>query len=397
MNKALIIAVAITNILLSGCASQPVSTFETFHPQDLNESVSSGQFVQKADNFFVINDSSSSIADDYLGQNYPAQPAPTKFSVEKEILNRINLNIPDSLKLTSSIRSFGFGPCLSWSFTRLNQPPTGYSKPSFGSGIDTLTCASGGTPLDSAIEETNHDLSATTGNIAVLILSDGGVDTDPVPAVKALRQRYGDKLCVYTVWVGNDQDRFGHSVLNQLSDYGGCGFGTTAERISSPDGMAKFVQSVFLKDGTPPKVDDCSTQDDDGDGINNCIDKCPNTLKGAHVNPFGCWIVDIKFDNDKSNIKPQFYPELDNAVTVIQQNPGIDIEVQGHTSSTGTAEYNQRLSVRRALAVKEYLTRHAQNGGTLTARGYGLTRPIDTNETEEGRANNRRVQLEVIR
>ncbi|MFZ2407719.1 MAG: OmpA family protein [Methylobacter sp.] len=396
MKKTLIIATAIASALISGCASQPLSTFEIFHAQDLNSAVSSGQYVQKADNFFVLNDSSSSMTEDYLGASYPAQPSPTKFSVEKEILNRINLTIPD-LKLTSSIRSFGFGPCLSWGFTQLNQAPTNYTKSSFGSGIDTLICASGGTPLDTGIEETTNDLSAATGNIAVLVLSDGEVDSDPIPAVKALKQRYGDKLCVYTVWVGNEQDKYGQATLNQLADTTGCGFGTTAERISSPAGMANFVQSVFLKAGTPP-VPDCSALDDDADGINNCNDKCPATLKGAHVNSFGCWIVDIKFDNDKSSIKPQFYPELDNAITVIKANPGVNIEVQGHTSSTGTVAYNQRLSERRAKAVKDYLDRSVtQTGGSLTARGYGLTQPIDTNETEEGRANNRRVQLEVLK
>lgn len=395
MKKKLIIAAAIASTLISGCASQPLTTFEAFQPQDLNALVSSGRYVQKTDNFFVINDSSSSMTENYLGIGYPAQPSPTKLSVEKEILNRINLTIPD-LKLTSSIRSFGFGPCLSWAFTKLNQAPTGYSKSSFGSGIDTLTCASGGSPLDSGVEGTSKDLSTTADNIAVLILSDGEVDTDPVAAVKALKQQHGDKLCVYTVWVGNEQDAYGQAVLNQLADIAGCGFGTTAERISSSDGMSKFVQSIFLK-AAPPVVPDCSMLDDDADGVNNCNDKCPNTLKGAHVNQFGCWIVDIKFDNDKSNIKSQYYPELDNAVTVIKDNPGVNIEVQGHTSNTGTAAYNQKLSERRAQAVKDYLSRKTQAGGALTARGYGLTQPIDTNETEAGRANNRRVQLEVLK
>jgi OOP family OmpA-OmpF porin len=395
MKKTLIIAAAITYLLISGCASQPSSTFQTFPAQDLNSLVSSGQFIQKADNFFVLNDSSSSMTEDYLGTDYPAQPSPTKFSVEKEILNRINLTIPN-LKLTSSIRSFGFGSCLSWGFTQLNLPPASYSKSTFGSGIDSLTCASGGTPLDSGIEETTKDLSTTTGNIAVLILSDGEVDTDPVPAVKSLKQRYGDKLCVYTVWVGNPEDSDGYATLNQLSDIAGCGFSVTAEQISSANDMAKFVRNVFLKPGTLSAAD-CSTLDDDADSINNCNDKCPNTLKGAHVNQFGCWIVDVKFDNDKSNINPQYYPELDNAATVIEDNPGVNIEVQGHTSSTGTAEYNQRLSERRALAVKKYLSGKTHAAPTLTVRGYGLTQPIDTNETEAGRSNNRRVQLEVLK
>jgi len=397
MKKILIfVVIAVSSVLMSGCASQPLSTFKTFQPLDLNSLVSSGLFAQKTDNFFVLNDSSSSMADNYTGADYVAQPSPTKFAVEKEILNRINQTIPD-LKLTTSIRSFGFGPCLGWEFTELDLPPTNYSKASFASGIDTLTCASGGTPLDNGIEATAKDLSSTTGNISVLILSDGGVDTDPVPAVKALKQQYGNRLCVYTVWVGNQQDEYGQNVLNQLTDIAGCGFGTTAERISTSEGMTAFVASVFLKDATPPApVTSCATQDDDGDGVSNCSDKCPNTPKGARVNAFGCWVVDIKFDNNKSNIKPQYYSELDNAVTVINQNPGMNIEVQGHTSSTGTAAYNQKLSERRALAVKNYLSSKT-NAGVLTARGYGLTQPIDTNETEEGRANNRRVQLEVLK
>jgi OOP family OmpA-OmpF porin len=71
-------------------------------------------------------------------------------------------------------------------------------------------------------------------------------------------------------------------------------------------------------------------------------------------------------------------------------------DMQGHTSNTGSAAYNRKLSENRAQAVKDYLSRaHAKR--TLTAKGYGLNRPIDTNETEEGRANNRRVQLKVLK
>ncbi|HEY8158598.1 MAG TPA: OmpA family protein [Methylobacter sp.] len=394
MKKILIIVAAITSAVISGCASQPTSTFESFHAQDLNQAVSSGQLVQKTDNFFVLNDSSSSMTDDYLGGGYPAHPTPTKFSVEKEILNRINQTIPD-LKLTSSIRSFGSGSCLSWGFSKLNVAPTTYTKSSFGSDIDTLTCAGGGTPMDSGIEGTTKDAAGTTGNIAVLILSDGFVDSAPVPEIEALKQRYGDRLCVYTVWVGNENDEQGQAELNELSTTAGCGFSTTAERIASSSDMANFVQHVFLKPGTP--VADCTKMDDDADGINNCIDKCPTTLKGAHVNQLGCWIVDIKFDNNKSNITPQYLHELDNAATVIKHNPGVHIEVQGHTSNTGSAAHNLKLSERRAQAVKDYLIRNTQGSGMLTARGYGLTQPIDTNETEEGRANNRRVQLEVLK
>lgn len=391
MKKILVIAASIAGLVISGCASQPISTFPLFVAKDLNVLVSSGQYQQKIDNFFVINDSSSSMTEEYLGVGFAGQPAPTKFSVEKEILNRINQTIPD-LKLTASIRSFGFGPCLSFEFTQLNLPPTTYSKLPFGTGIDSLTCASGGSPLAAGVEGTTADLSATAGNIAVLILSDGhDLDSDPVASVKSLKQKYGDRVCVYTIWVGNEEEKSGITLLNQLSDIAGCGFGTTAEKVASADDMANFVQRVFLKTGMP--VDG----DDDGDGVLNSKDICPDTLKGAHVNRFGCWIVEIKFDNDKSDIKPEYYDELDNVVTVIKNNPGLTIEVQGHTSRTGTAAHNQKLSERRAQEVNDYLSHGAGASATLIARGYGWRRPVDTNETEEGRANNRRVEFKVLK
>ena len=350
MHKILITAASIAALLLSGCASQPTSTFETFQAQDLNGLLSSGQYVQKTDNFFVINDSSSSMTEEYLGVGYPAQPNPTKFSVEKEILNRINQTIPD-LKLTSSIRSFGFGNCLGMEFTQLNQAPTSFSKSTFGSGIDALTCASGGSPIQSGIDGTNKDLSATTGNIAVLILSDGHhLDTDGVTAMQSLKQVYGDRLCVYSVWVGNAEERSGITLLNQLSNIAGCGYGVTADSISSPENMANFVTSIFLKPGT---VADCSTLDGDKDGVNDCNDLCPTTLPGVPVSIKGCWIVDVKFDTDKYNIKPEFLANLDNAAQKIKDHPEKAIEVQGHTDNVGTFKYNQKLSERRALAVQK--------------------------------------------
>ena len=80
---------------------------------------------------------------------------------------------------------------------------------------------------------------------------------------------------------------------------------------------------------------------------------------------------------------------------MIKENPGLAIEIQGHTSKTGGFKHNMLLSERRAEAVKKYLVDGADVPG-LTTKGYGWTRPIDTNDTEEGRANNRRVELSVL-
>jgi len=144
----------------------------------------------------------------------------------------------------------------------------------------------------------------------------------------------------------------------------------------------------------PVAVADCSTLDADKDGVNDCDDKCPDTLSGAQVGVNGCWIVGVNFDNDKAIIKSEYFPTLDNAAKIIQEHPELVVEVQGHTSQTGGFKHNMKLSERRALAVKKYLVdgTHSPN---ITSRGYGWTQPIDSNDTEEGRANNRRVQLEV--
>lgn len=156
----------------------------------------------------------------------------------------------------------------------------------------------------------------------------------------------------------------------------------------------KPVAAVAEVPPPPVAAADCSTMDDDQDGVNNCDDLCPDTLPGVPVSIKGCWIVDVKFDFDKYNIRPEFFANLDNAAQKMREHPEKAIEVQGHTDNVGSFKYNQRLSERRALAVQKYLTE--RSGRTdITAFGFSYSKPIDTNETEEGRANNRRVQLEI--
>jgi OmpA-OmpF porin, OOP family len=402
MQKKLITVAAIAAALMSGCASQPTPVFEPFQAQDLNPLLAAG-YTQKVDNFFIINDSSSSMSDDYLGAGYAAQPAPTKFSVEKEILSRINQTIPNLPNpLTESIRSFGFGPCLDNHFTKLNQEPTAYSKATFSAGIESLECSSGGSPLDDGIVGSTEDLAASAGKIAVLIMSDGhDLDSYGTKEMAAMKSQYGDRLCVYGVWTGNSDEISGLAVLNQLSSIAGCGFAVSADSISTSEGMGKFVKSIFLQAGKPP-VDPCSL-DDDHDGVGNCQDKCPNTLSGVHVNQYGCWVVDIKFDNNKSDLKhsdvyrnPTVKHELDEVAHAILNHPEVRIEVQGHTSHTGTEKRNIVLGNERALNVKKYLDhKHPEIADRLSSKGYSWDRPIEG--TDPADAVNRRVQFEVIK
>jgi OOP family OmpA-OmpF porin len=386
MQKRLAISATLLTAFLSGCATQSSNNFQAFNAEDLNALVKSGQLVQKTDSFFVLNDSSSSMSKTYLEST---DYAGTKLDVEKSLLNKFNKTIP-AIPLSSGLRSFGFGPCLHWGATYLNQAVQGYSQSGFNNAITSLQCSSGGTPLADALTASSADLPTATGNIALIVFSDGQDETSPLPAAEALKAQYGNRLCIYSVWVGNEDEASGQAELQKITDVSGCGFSTTAAAISSPTGMSDFVKQVFFKPGAPTQ--DCSAKDDDKDGINNCNDKCADTPKGAIVDKDGCWAFHgVLFDFDSDKVKSTYHPLIQNAVEVMKLNPGLTVEIQGHTDSYGTDAYNQNLSDRRAKSVKNELVKLGVDGKRLTTIGYGESKPVDSNETDEGRAYNRRV------
>ena len=104
---------------------------------------------------------------------------------------------------------------------------------------------------------------------------------------------------------------------------------------------------------------------------------------------------DITFAVDKADIRPQFYRTLNAVAIVLKGFPETDVIVTGHTDSTGSAEYNQRLSERRALAVVQYLQAQGVNPERLEAVGMGETAPVASNATAAGRAQNRRVEIRI--
>jgi OmpA-OmpF porin, OOP family len=147
----------------------------------------------------------------------------------------------------------------------------------------------------------------------------------------------------------------------------------------------------------PESVADCSTQDADADGVNDCIDQCPGTMVSSKVNAQGCPLIlelkGVNFEYDSAQLTPGAMTVLDgvaeNLIAYPQKN---DIEVRGHTSSEGSNKYNMRLSQKRSQSVADYLSMKGVTN-RLTAHGYGEDMPIADNSTEEGRSQNRRVEL----
>ncbi len=113
--------------------------------------------------------------------------------------------------------------------------------------------------------------------------------------------------------------------------------------------------------------------------------------------------IHVNFDFDKSNVKKADDAELKQAIDFVKKYPGAKVQLEGYTDSKGTVQYNQKLSERRAEAVKQYLIKEgAVDKATISARGYGESNPVAPNKTPEGkdnpkgRAQNRRVEILII-
>ncbi|WP_315389609.1 OmpA family protein [uncultured Stenotrophomonas sp.] len=154
-----------------------------------------------------------------------------------------------------------------------------------------------------------------------------------------------------------------------------------------------------------PVAPSCADLDDDGDGVNNCDDKCPDSQPGQTIGPDGCPVpvsIDLKgvnFDFDKSNLRPDAVAILSEATQILVRYPDLRVEVAGHTDLCGKEDYNQKLSERRATAVYNYLTQNGVAAARLTGPiGYGESRPLEqTPQTFPAckSEKNRRTELNV--
>jgi OOP family OmpA-OmpF porin len=255
------------------------------------------------------------------------------------------------------------------------------------------------TPIASGLDQVAQMLIGTTGQSAVILISDGLQNSgDAMAAAQMLAQR---SVCIHTVQIGSNPN--GAALLEEMANLTSCGSFQTAESISNPVSMKDFVRKVFLKSKpaeaaiAPPPVKPAEDGDSDGDGVPDSKDECPNTPKGAKVDDRGCWTLpNIMFDLNKADIRPEFYDELDEIVAILKKNPDIRIHIDGHTCSRGTDKYNQTLSEKRAGAVSSYLQQKGIDASRLVPRGYGESQPAYPNNTEASRIKNRRVEFRPI-
>lgn len=343
--------------LTAGCAMQhQVRQESPFQPQRLAKEM----WQVKTENLVFILDASSSMSESYNGVE--------KFAIGRNVVANFNQTIPD-LPLKTALRSFGHANAFSEKSTVLTYNLSDYSRDGISHALAKIIPAGGPSPMEKSLRAVADDLKAARGNIAVVIVSDGkDMDNTPLEAARELKALYGDRLCIYTVLVGDEKP--GRLLLSGISMVTGCANLMTAEDIATAPAMADFVATVLLR-----KVEAA----------------LPPMSKS------GTWVFkDIKFEIDKDVLIASSYPTLEEIVRILKAHGEISVEIQGHTDSTASEAHNLDLSKRRAKTVVQYLQNKGIASSRMTAKGYGEARPIDTNDTQKGRSNNRRVELQPL-
>src|SRR5205814_1301845 len=122
----------------------------------------------------------------------------------------------------------------------------------------------------------------------------------------------------------------------------------------------------------------------------NAILQTRDTPRGLIVN-----MSDVLFDTGKYSLRSVAREKLAKVAGIVSGHPGLKLDVEGHTDSVGAEEYNQRLSEQRGTAVRDYLTQQGMAATSVTAKGLGKTQPVASNDTAQGRQQNRRVELVI--
>jgi len=372
--------IIVMGCLFIGCAAQqPV-----IKAQDLNPKLTDAQLVQKVDNFMVILDGTASMADPYKGYQ-------TKSVFAKGLVNLMNETIPD-LKLTAGLRTFGDISCWTEQKTALLYGLTSYSKSGLREAVEKVR-TSGDSPLELAIVWASQDLKPTTGDIAVIIFSDGEDMTKaPITAARGMKALYGDRVCIYTVLTGRSPA--GKKLLEDVAAEGGCGFFVTGDSIATSEGMADFVEKVFLKRkpvaaapavvAPPPpppaeEVKEAKIERQAGPAVEEAP---PERIT-----------LRVLFDTNKADVKSKYYSEIKRVADFMIKYPAATAVIEGHTDSVGKVAANVKLSQRRADAIKKILVeKYKISKSRLKAVGYGPKKPIADNKTAAGRQKNRRVE-----
>lgn len=339
------------------------------------ESPEMGKYMEvKVNDFVVILDAS--------GSKYLPYSGKVKLKIAKDVVRRLNQNTPNR-SLFGGLRRYGF-EAGAWSEkTALLYGMTDYSRQDFANAIEIVRWAGGKSPMAMAIDAASDDFQQARGHyLALVVVSDGKIyQGDAVEAAKRIKQRYGDRICIYTCLVGDLP--FGRDLLERVAKAGECGYAITADDLIPDDKMKDWAYDIFHRgDRLRPKK----------------VEKRVAPAKPRYWDLDEALRLKVQFELNKWDILPEYYNGLDRIATLLANKyPEVSIEVHGHTCNIWTEKYNMKLSHLRATEVMKYLMDRGVRANQLVVKGHGLTEPAASNKTEDGRVTNRRAEFRRIR
>jgi len=337
-------------------SSQAAGAF-TCTGDNLNPKVMSGELVKKVDNFLVLLDASSTMADKTKSGRHEDE---TKLPLARDLIKCMNETIPD-IAMNGGMRAFG-----PYHVEKgLIYGMTGYTKAGLSETVVSVDKTGGTTPISDSIQWARKDLQMTTGKTAVILFSDGmnSMTGDPIAEAEGMKLQFGKDICIYTVLLGNDPG--GKANMDGIAKASECGLATDATAIIDVNGMTDFVTKIFLAKG-------------------KMKERVSITLH-------------VEFDFDKDSVRPEYHSDIKEVANFLKAYPKATAVLEGHTDGTGTDEYNLNLSKKRADSIKKYLVeKFGIRASRISTRGYGESQPVATNNTKEGRQQNRRVVANIV-
>lgn len=321
------------------------------------QEVDVSSFAPKVDSFVVLLDTSGSMKDE--------AGARTEIQEAQDLVASFNAAVPP-IDFNAGLVVFGkgAGSCIGDGLAKTIYGMTTYNSADFASALGSIECAASTTPIADAVDMTTGHLAEDTGSIAVVIFSDfewndPGAVSD---AVSALKAQHGNNVCVHTVKIGDYAGS--DALIGEITGNAGCDSAVNAADIASAAAMQTYVEETLM---------------------------APLQYEKHTVSAMAL------FGLDSAVLTEQGKAELHNLAAMIRDK-GLsvgDIDIIGHTCSLGSESYNQRLSERRAQSVADYLVSQGVNGDIIDVSGMGEIDPVADNATEEGRIQNRRVEVHV--
>ncbi len=326
----------------------------------------------KAENFVYYVDNSGSMG-------FQHEALGTKKSVAaRDLLVTINNEVPE---LDSDFGVYTYGPYKEF------HPVSGFNRQGMEEAFKAIPVDfeifGRQTPMGTGLQSLDVPVSRLQDRTAVIVVTDGESNLGPHPkgVMQDMYNRYGDRICFHFISLAQTADE--KAFVNELADIAPCSVKADAGDLARDFVRADFIRDVFY--------DTREIVTDPAPVPEPIITPAEPAPEVEEVIVFS----NVTFDFDKAVIKPDYRDILKEAARIIRDRPAKNVIVEGHTCNIGPAEYNMGLSQRRAQAVADFLIQEGVSKDRIKIKGYGLTNPRFNNNTREGRALNRRVEINL--